>query len=132
MGVISGVAFSVYREAEGVVSFFSGRDFFPGEACARPHLAHHSVLAPRGEPPERYWRTQSHFRSLPATRQENRISFEKIAPVLLTTLGGLILGGAVGGFVAFRKGVVNYFFDGVVGGAVVGFVIGMIEPEIFE
>lgn len=132
MGVISGVAFSVYREEEGLISFFNGGDFFPGEARARPPIAHHSVLAPRAEVPERYWRTQSHFLSLPATRQENDFSFKKIAPVLVATLGGLILGGAVGGFVAFRKGVANYFFDGVVGGGIFGFAIGMIEPEIFE
>lgn len=132
MGVISGVAFSVYREEAGGASFFDGKDFFPGEARVRPHIAHHSVLAPRVEGPERYWRTQSHFRSLPGTRQENDFSFEKIAPVLAATFGGLILGGVVGGVVTWRKGVVNYFFDGVVGGALCGFLIGMIKPEIFE
>lgn len=132
MGVISGVAFSVFREEEGLVSFFSGGNFFPGEARARPHIAHHSVLAPRAEVPERYWRTQSHFRSLPMTRQENDFSFEKIAPVLVATLGGMILGGAIGSLVFYKTGLINYFFDGVVGGAVFGFVIGMIAPEIFE
>ncbi len=132
MGVISGVAFSVFREIEGVVSFFSGVDYFPGEARVKPSIPHHSVVARHVEDPGRYWRTQSHFRSLPATRQENALSFEKVAPVLVATLGGLILGGSVGGVIAFRKGIANYFFEGLVGGAIFGFAIGMIKPEIFE
>ncbi len=131
MGRISEVVFSVSREREGIFSLPSDKDFFPLRADG-DQKSHERRLAPYREAIQRYWRAQALFRSKQVADTEDSFSLEKIGPVLVSTLGGLILGGSLGGVIAFRKGIVNYFFEGLVGGAIFGFAIGMIKPEIFE